>query len=303
MICKDIKIFSQNICKNSLLINTILKIYSSFDIIFIQELSWSSIHFIPNSSNCKGDTLVGVVNHPNWLTFVRSNTSETDYPRVVAYINIRLSSFCFSLCKDIIDHRVILLISFFNKGDLFWLMNVYSDSFHSDLKYLKDTKVNLHNLLIITGDFNIRDSLWDSSFPHHSSISNDLIIIADSLDLSLSIPTSQTLTRYTDNVNKSNSTIDLMFIQCDSPALNNHTIYPEWWLPSDYAPLTVTIPISEEVIITHKNNIKKDSSEETQFLKDIVNTLKNLNVSSIMDLHMLENIVNELAINMEEVWN
>jgi len=38
-------------------------------------------------------------------------------------------------------------------------MNVYSDSFHSTLKYLKNTKANVHNLLIMTGDFNIWDSL------------------------------------------------------------------------------------------------------------------------------------------------
>ena len=142
-------------------------------------------------------------------------------------------------------------------------MNIYSDSSHSTLKYLKDTKVNLHNLLIMTGDFNISDSLWDSFFPHHLSISDNLIIIADSLNLSLSIPTNQIPTRYTDNVNESNLIIDLMFIQCDFPALNNHTIYPEWWLPSDHALLTITIPISEEIIITHKNNIKKDSNEKT----------------------------------------
>jgi len=39
MICKDLKIFSQNVQKNSLLINTILEVNSSFDIIFIQEPS------------------------------------------------------------------------------------------------------------------------------------------------------------------------------------------------------------------------------------------------------------------------
>jgi len=43
MIFKDIEIFSQNICKTSLLINTILEVNSSFNIIFIQELSWSTI--------------------------------------------------------------------------------------------------------------------------------------------------------------------------------------------------------------------------------------------------------------------
>ena len=62
-------------------------------------------------------------------------------------------------------------------------MNVYSDSSHSALKYLKDTEVNVNNLLIMTGNFNIRDSLWDLSFSHHSSISDDLIIIADSFNM------------------------------------------------------------------------------------------------------------------------
>ena len=38
-------------------------------------------------------------------------------------------------------------------------MNVYSDSSHLALKYLKNTEVNINNLLIMTGDFNIRDSL------------------------------------------------------------------------------------------------------------------------------------------------
>ena len=37
------------------------------------------------------------------------------------------------------------------------------------LKYLKDTEVNIDNILIMTGDFNIRDSLWNTSFPHHYS--------------------------------------------------------------------------------------------------------------------------------------
>ena len=83
------------------------------------------------------------------------------------------SSLQFSIRKDIIDHRDILLASFFNNGDIFWLMNIYSDASHSALKYLKDTEVNIWNLLIIAEDFNIRDSLWDLFFLHHLSISND----------------------------------------------------------------------------------------------------------------------------------
>jgi len=38
-------------------------------------------------------------------------------------------------------------------------MNVYSDSSHMALKYLKDIEVNIDNMLVMTGDFNIRDSL------------------------------------------------------------------------------------------------------------------------------------------------
>ena len=105
-------------------------------------------------------------------------------------------------------------------------MNVYSDSSYSALKYLKDTEVNINNLLIMTGDFNIRDSLWDLSFPHHSFISDDLIIIADSFNLELSLSTNSFSTRYSDTEGEANSIIDLMFLWSRSTELNNHSIHP-----------------------------------------------------------------------------
>ena len=91
-------------------------------------------------------------------------------------------------------------------------MNVYSDSSHLALKYLKDTEVNINNLLIMTSDFNIRDSLWDPSFSHHLSISDDLIIIADSFNLELLLLTNSFFTRYSNTKSKANSVIDLMFL-------------------------------------------------------------------------------------------
>jgi len=159
MIYDNLKIFSQNVRKNLLIFNTILETQSQFNIIFIQELPWSTIHSIPNIISCKEKVLVGMPHYPNWLSFARTPSNQSDSPRVLAYINICLSSLCFSLQKDIINHRDILFTSFFNNNVCSFIMNVYSNSSHSALKYLKNTEVNIHNLLIMTGDFNIRDSL------------------------------------------------------------------------------------------------------------------------------------------------
>ena len=72
----------------------------------------------------------------------------------------------------------------------------------------------------MTGDFNIRDSLWDPSFPHHSLISNDLFIIVDLFNLDLSTPTNSISTRYSDTLGMSDSVLDLMFLYSDSSKLN-----------------------------------------------------------------------------------
>jgi len=153
----------------------------------------------------------------------------------MAYINSRLSHLQFSLHRDIINHRDILLISFFSNNVCFFIMNIYSDTFHSVLKYLKDTEINIDNLIIMTGDFNIRDSLCDPSFPHHSSISNDLFILVDLFNLELSIPINPIPTRYSDTPDMLDSVLDLMFLHSDSSELNHHVIHPSWRLTSDHA--------------------------------------------------------------------
>ena len=101
--------------------------------------------------------MVGVPNYLNWITFFRNPSSNIDLSRVSTYINSRLSYLCFSLRKDVLNHRDISYVFFFNHGSVYFLINIYSDLSQSALKYLKNTEVNINNVLIMTGDFNIRD--------------------------------------------------------------------------------------------------------------------------------------------------
>jgi len=144
----------------------------------------------------------------------------------------------------------------------------------------------------MTGDFNIRDSLWDHSFPFHSSSSDDLVIIADSFGLALSSPTNPGPTRYLDTAGESNSVIDLMFLHNRSSELDHHTILLESQLSSDHAPLVIDIPITEEIIQTSKLTLVPKSEQETAFVQDIISSFKNLNMSNIVNTEEIEQVVN-----------
>ena len=181
-------------------------------------------------------------------------------------------------------------------------MNVYLDSSHTALKYLKDTEVNLLNLLIMAGDFNIRDSIWDLAFPHHSTFCDDLMIVADSFNLDLLSSTHNVPTRYLDLDSSSNSTIDLMFLQSGLMELNSHFIHPDLWLSSDYALLTVLIDIAEENIVSFKYSIVKNGKEESRFIKDISRTIKSINISNLSDSNKLEEATTSLTSRIDCVW-
>jgi len=182
---------------------------------------------IPSSTSCEGEELVRVSHHPNWLIFSRLLSCPSESSRVVAYINIHISSLRFSLRNDILNHRDVSCISFFNQNSIFFLINIYSDSSQLALKYFKNTEVNINNVLIMTGDFNIRDNFWDLDFPYHLSYRDILFEIADSFQLELSKPTEHFLTRYLDNDQDSNSVLDFVFLQPFLSEFNNHHIHPD----------------------------------------------------------------------------
>jgi len=130
-------------------------------------------------------------------------------------------------------------------------------------------------------------------FPFHSLISNDLIIIADSFNLTLSTPTNPCPTRYSDTAEESNSVIYLIFLCYGSSELDCHSIHSKNHLFSDYASLSIDISIHEEVIHTSKVSISPKSNQKTFFIEEIISNFKNLDISDIGDIEKLECIVNQ----------
>jgi len=162
------------------------------------------------------------------------------------------------------------------------------------LKYLKDTEANIWNILIMAGNFNIRNNDWDSSYPFHSTHSDTLLKIANSFDLSLFSPVQQVSTQYSNNNNNTNSVIDLFFLWLNSIEIDNHIILPELWYPSNHASLT----IAEELIQNKGQTIIRNSEEEENFIKAI----RNINTTTILDKDALENTVQEYARISETIW-
>ena len=104
MIIKSLEIFSQNVQKNKLLTNSILKNNKNYNIILIQEPPWSNIWQISSTLSQEGDNLIGAPYYPSWTLFVRNSDTENDYPRVAIYVNTRLSKLQFFIQKDIFNH-------------------------------------------------------------------------------------------------------------------------------------------------------------------------------------------------------
>jgi len=116
------------------------------------------------------------------------------------------------------------------------------------------------------GDFNIRDNDWDLTYPYHSVYSNVLMEVANSFDLKLSTPVYQVPTWYANNLNDSNSVIDLMFLWANSIEFDNYFILLDLHSSSDCASLIVDIFIKKEFIQDIQQKIIKNSKKEKEFV-------------------------------------
>jgi len=60
----------------------------------------------------------------------------------MCFIHSRLFRLCFALRRDIVGHRNIQLLSFFNRSRCQFLMNVYSDDLHTAVNFLSREALN-----------------------------------------------------------------------------------------------------------------------------------------------------------------
>jgi len=85
-----------------------------------------------------------------------------------------------------------------------------------------------------------------------------------------------------------------MFLRYGSTKLDQHSIHPDSHLFSDHAPLSINIPINEEVVCTLKLSIPQRSKQKTAFIEEIISNFKNLDTSNIANMEKLERTVNQL---------
>jgi len=273
-----------------------------YDIFFVQEPPWNFIRYAPSTVSLKEDKVVGALIHPDWTQVVRVPRDSEDVPRVMAFIHSCLSRLRFSLRRDVVDHHNILLLSFFNRGECHFLMNVYSDDYYSAVKFMLDQIIDIPNLLYMGGDFNIRDAEWDLSVFSHPVAGQALMDLADSLGLVCSLPEFPVPTHYSDTDGHANSVIDLIFLGM-SCAQVLYCTKSDLRRPSDHAPLLLNLPISPENICFSRKVLKCDSDEENNFLSSVTIGLCALNFSrldSVDDLDLLSTAVSRVISNAWE---
>ena len=84
--------------------------------------------------------------------------------------------------------------------------------------------------------------------------------------------------------------------------LDNHSILPDSRLSSDHVPLSIEIPIGDEIIYSLRRIIPPRSEQEKGFIEDIISNLKSIDTSNIEDSTRLDHIVNQVGSIIERMW-
>ena len=93
-----------------------------------------------------------------------------------------------------------------------------------------------------------------------------------------------------------------MFFRLGSLEHDNHSIYMDWHLTSNYVPLTVNIAIFEEFFQSKRCILVKNSEEEDKFIVKLIEATKMLNMEDIQSKEVLEHIIQTFTKCTEQIW-
>ncbi|CAA7264641.1 unnamed protein product [Cyclocybe aegerita] len=199
--------YHQNVHHTYAHFNTLLEICKTkFDILFFQETPWNFIRHALFTTSMEGDEVIGTPKHPNWLQMVR--IKEGEVPRVIASVSTRLSRYRPAMCRDIVDHRDILILSLFSGGEVLNLMNVYSDDQHTAIEHLAAHVHSLPPFIYMAGDFNCVLTTWDDYEHGKSSMAISLQDTTSQIGLEWARPSNHRPTRISPNPNQRSNILD-----------------------------------------------------------------------------------------------
>jgi hypothetical protein len=176
--------------KNYLYTETLLvhlSIQKKVDVIFLQEPPWRTIRHAPSATNLEGKEVIGPPLHRDW-NVIYCKPDQSGNPRTMCYVHKRLVKFRPSYCREIIDHRDLLLLSLQVGGSEIFALNVYNDDRATAVSFLKREGLIIPHLSIMTGDFNCHSMVWDLSYSSHGAVAARLLELTQDLELDWDSP-------------------------------------------------------------------------------------------------------------------
>ena len=150
-------------------------------------------------------------------------------------------------------------------------------------------------------NFNIKDYNQNFSFSHHSIHTEDLTLIANSLDLELSPLYNPDPTRYTNNSRDANLVLDLVFLSSDNYGFAKHLLFLDKRKLSNHVPMVIEVSIKKKDINITIQSIKKNSKAKKKFVIEIKENIKLLNIVTISNNNRLKTMVDNLALIFRNV--
>ncbi|PPQ83527.1 hypothetical protein CVT25_006962, partial [Psilocybe cyanescens] len=215
-----------------------------------------------------GNDVIGAALHPSWLPMVRIPEPDS-CPRVMAYVSNRLKEFCPSMCRDLIDHRDVLILSLFANGQCYNLMNVYSDEIHTATLLLVEEAASLPPFIYMGGDFNIHSQEWDGGHHGHPGVATQLLNTASELGLERAPFVNPGPTFYPRIQGFCSTVIDLVFVQPDQTLMAQVPWVHNAMGESDHIPLTTTLSISADSGVMPHRALKSNKEEQICFVRVI----------------------------------